>query len=305
MAFDLRSWMLRFLDIYQKDPDSIEQLLIDAEDAQADQGATSWDGATADVLRERTLIESDEVRREVEHLIACFPGIPEGAAETFESFKRSTFEILYQDPEFLNQLTEILGKTLGVNVSPEKVKGNEAFAQWLFERGQERSNRDREARSRAPVTSDRIAIHFAQQFAVGLNDMVSRAKSLENLEFADLVSNDLRELFQEAHHCYLHGRELSVAIICGAILEQALRDTLKSDCKLEKMLEDARERGILTWEQWGTADTVRQLRNLALHDQDEFRRWSASDKAALLFNTRAAVGNLLSKEQPGAANEGS
>lgn len=300
MAFDLQSWLLRFLQIYQLDRESLEDILIRAEDAETKPGVSAWDGSTAEAIRARTLIESGGLEKEVKRLTALFPPIPETPPETFESFRRHYEAMCQFNPRFFGVLAEVFG--LGANITPEELIRNEGFQKFLVSLFQQQIAEERENRKQSSPTPDRLAIHFAQEFALKLSDLVSRAQKLEDLDYGDIVSDNLRLQLQEAHRCYLYGLDVSVAILCGSILEQALKERLGLDWKLELMLREAEDQGILTPEEWGMGDTVREVRNYAVHDLEKFMQPNIK-KSALLADTRKVVRRLLASDSPRIENE--
>jgi hypothetical protein len=285
MAFDLQSLLVRFLQLYREDRADLERVLLLECDGfeEKDPGATAWDSLAADALRERTLIDSETLSREVDRLVSLFPVIPEPGLKS-EEFYRQFFRDTGRD---LDRVAAAYGSDL---------RGEE-FEKWYIQelRAQEKEDRlQKESEQRDPD----FATGFAWEFALNLPKIVSRVQSLGVLDYGDIVSDNLRALFIEAHGCYLGGREISVAIICGAILEQALKETLKEDWKLELMLTEAEERGILTSEEWGTGDTIREIRNEAVHDLPKFMRRSEADKREMLGNTRQLVRKLLAEQMP-------
>ncbi|MGC2635814.1 MAG: DUF4145 domain-containing protein [Acidobacteriaceae bacterium] len=277
MAFDLQSLLVRFLQLYRLDREGLERLLmLEADDLEKkDPGAVAWDQAAAEALRSRALIDSTELAERVSHLVSLFPDLPEPRPRS-EDFLRFVFR-----GADLDRVAELLGSDL---------RGEE-FEKWYFQHIREVLEQERQVKRLAARQPD-FAAYFAWDFALRLNSLVSRTQSLADLEYKDIISGNLRILFQEAHRCYLDGFEFSVAVICGAILEQALKQTLNVDWNLDLMLKEAEDRGMLTPEEWGMADTVREARNCAVHDLSKFLRPEIR-KATLLSNTRNVVKKLL------------
>lgn len=137
-------------------------------------------------------------------------------------------------------------------------------------------------------------VYFAWDFASRIDTMVARISNLEEIKYRDVVSATTRKLLQQAHICYINGFEAATVIMCGAILEQTLKDVLQLEGKLEQLLGAAEGCGLLTPEQWGMGDDVRELRNYAIHDLPKFLKQPEHRKATILSNTRAVVGILLS-----------
>jgi len=277
MAFDLQSLLVRFLQLYRLDPGGLEHLLVmEADDLEKkDPGAFAWDATAAEALKSRALIDSKELAESVNHLVSQFPDVPEQGPRSDDFYR-----LLFRGWDF-DRVAELIGSDL---------RGEE-FRKWYFQDIRDRDEQERQAKRSAPRKPD-FATYFAWDFVFRLNSLVSRTQSLSDLEYRDIISANLRRLFQEAHRCYLGGFDVSVAVICGAILEQALKETLNLDWKLDQMLKEAEERGVLTPEEWGMGDTVREARNYAVHDLPKFTR-PEIDKSALLSNTRNVVKKLL------------
>lgn len=288
MAFDLQSLLFRFLQLYRLDRAGLEHLLlVEADDLEKkDPGAFSWDRTAAESLESKTLINSKLLEERVGHFVSLFPDVPETGPRSDEFYR-----FVFREWD-LDRMAELIGSDLR----------GEAFENWYIQDIRERDELERERKRSEPRDPD-LAAYFAWDFAMKMPQVVSRMQLLEDFEYRDIVSEHLRVLFQEAHRCYLGGLDLSVAVVCGAILEQALRETLKVDWKLDLMLKESEDRGILSPEEWGMGDTIREARNYAVHDLPRFMRREI-DKAAILVSTRTVVKRLLTAKSGLADHEG-
>jgi hypothetical protein len=138
-------------------------------------------------------------------------------------------------------------------------------------------------------TQPDLGLQFAKEFALNLDKLVWRVEGLDRLNDEEILDTNLRELLREAHRCFLHGFDYASAILCGAILEQALRTALTCEAKLEESSWEALQQGLLSEEQYRMANEVRELRNDAAHNPAHFRQYSDTVRASVLSNTRAVL----------------
>jgi len=139
-----------------------------------------------------------------------------------------------------------------------------------------------------------LGLFFAKDFVSNLDQYVSRSEEFDQVEYSENLSPNQKLLFRQAHRCYLFGFEAATVIMCGAILEQTLKDVLRLDLNLRELLKEAEVCGLLAPEEWGMGDDVRELRNEALHNLSKFLKRPEHQRATILSNTRAVVGILLS-----------
>ena len=282
MASELATLMARFLQVYRHDPASLRRYLesnssdeISCEDPPA---VLVGDQIAAALVKARTLVNSALIDQEAQQLLSTFPEI---ASVPFDvECHRRSFERLNLDP---------LAAFLAMN--------REDVVPWLIDEIRTKNSHD--------LSEPDFGVYFTREFLVRLDDLVSRVEGLEELEYGDIVSDNLRSLFQEAHRCYLYGFDVSAAIMCGAILEQALKETLKLGGGMEMLLETAEGDELLSPVERGMGDDVRVLRNEAVHDYEKFMRRRQEPRATLLSNTRRVVKTLLSAKSSLKNNEGS
>jgi hypothetical protein len=197
-------------------------------------------------------------------------------------------------PGSSEKLIELFGRDPKLNG-----KSREEILFWLYSEGLKRQVEE-------AMKPDYHAI-FTWQFALKLDLMIDKFNCLEELTCNEILSASVRGLLQESHYCFLHDLEKAAAITCGAALEEALKEVIPhrdGRWNLDQLLQDARDRSLLTDEEWGMADDVREFRNLAAHDPSEFTHRSRIQKISLLSNTRAVIEILLRKHQE-SSEEGS
>lgn len=277
MAFNLKSMLVRFLQIYRLDPETLDQVLLKEADEfeKGDPGAFAWDAAASDALEFAALFDSASLRERVDYLVSLFPSIPESGPPS-DSLLRVVF-----DGVDLDRLAELSGTDL---------KGEE-FEAWFFEKLREKDREDRLHKMAEPRKPD-LAAYFAWDFVDRLDKVICRAQSFDRLEY--VLSGHLRTLFQEAHRCYLFGYETACVVLCGAILEESIRQrTGKTSSGLGTAIEQAETEGVLTPPHLENARSVMRLRNTAAHGSPRKRGSMESDVRATLINTRTVVNALF------------
>jgi len=283
MASELSTWLARFVEIYQQSPDDgaslkcfLDRPFIWAEDED-------------DALDLGTVVEdaSRGSKRARQLVSKRIPGDAQVEAEfqillrTFEPQRSLTIEEakdhFQEEREMVAEIAEEAG------VSEAEVRAQLAKL--------------RIDRKREQLRSPDLSIYFLKKFAALLDSVVEKTRNLEELSYRDVLSEELRGLFQEAHYCYLYGLESSSAIMCGAILEEGFRKRCgygsTQRLKLEEVIFNALEEGVISHEIFEMADEIREMRNLAAHDPKGFKDRSAGMRATILSNTRSVVKALL------------
>jgi hypothetical protein len=146
-----------------------------------------------------------------------------------------------------------------------------------------------------PTTVGVIEEHFARELVGKLPKIVKRASSLDEINDEEidkgLVPDQVRKYWQEAHGCYVYGFPIACAVLCRAILESALVETIDPERQIDQMLTDqarksgkpkesyierlvkeAAKRHILTDDRPRCAIEVRNAGNDAIHDYNEFEK---------------------------------
>jgi hypothetical protein len=164
--------------------------------------------------------------------------------------------------------------------------------------------------------------YYAEEMIAKLGEMVSRTTSLQKLNLERIPKIDLREYFEEAHKCYLHGFTIACAVMCRAILESALEERLdpqkqrrpwrpsslahtkkplniskawgraKSD--ILRALDQAEAMRILDGSRVEAGESVKDAGDCAIHELKVFRaRWNTNDSLRnLIDDTRKVIEDL-------------
>lgn len=268
MASEFASLLARFVEVYRYCPDDLKRLLNDKEMwSEYLDHRKKGDRDAENQLSSRALFELRPEQNA--ELLDGFESIPSG--ELGDDFYRQVFE---------NADLDSLADSLGLSredVIPYMV------TQIKIQRGHDTERPD----FHSAVTLD---------FATRVDAIVERFSHLENLGLSGLPANR-RELLKESHRCYLYGLEAATAITCGAVLEDSLREIIPNSdgLKFDQLLETARKSQVFSWEEWGSGDDIREFRNLAVHDPEEFYRRLQAQKSDLLGNTRKLIEILLQK----------
>lgn len=144
---------------------------------------------------------------------------------------------------------------------------------------------------------DELDAHFAQEVLRKLPKIVSRVSTLDALDLSAKVPISVRQYFAEAHRCCLYGFPIACAVLCRAILESSLvseidpKGTIKrklqpKDSYVEKLVEEAQRRKILTDDRPEWALRIRDAGNYAIHDLPKFKREWGERLDQIILNTR-------------------
>lgn len=142
-----------------------------------------------------------------------------------------------------------------------------------------------------------LEAHYAKEVLRKLPKIVRRAAPLELLARSAKVPEEVRGYFSEAHRCYLYGFSIACAVLCRAILESSLvseidpKGTIKrklqlKDSYVEKLVEEAQRRKILTDDRPEWALRIRDAGNYAIHDLPKFKREWGERLDQIILNTR-------------------
>jgi hypothetical protein len=264
----------RFIEIYRHAPDTLEALLRHGEFCdEALEARKLGSTRTVEEVGKRALLEDRlEARAMLQRTLADFPPI-EKDEQSFASWEHAFRDSNRVD---LDSLASSFGMT------PEE-----------FIRSVMKSSADAAAQDALRLD---FHAYFAWDFAAKVDEMVARLQGLEELEYSEILSETARRLMQQAHLCYLQGYDAATAIMCGAVLEQTLKEALHRESgELNDLLRDAEDASLLTPRQWGMGDDVRKLRNNAIHNLPKFLKRPEHERATVLSNTRSVVRALLLK----------
>jgi hypothetical protein len=135
-----------------------------------------------------------------------------------------------------------------------------------------------------PVLSDSqieaLDQRFAEEMLKRLEKVVSRATGLQKFELERIPERRVQIYFEEAHRCYLYDFKVASAVMCRAILESALKETIdpkgelrpkeRGESHILKMINKAKIYGRLSdpLPQW--AAEVKDAGDSAVHDVEAF-----------------------------------
>ncbi len=138
--------------------------------------------------------------------------------------------------------------------------------------------------------------------------MVSSASRLQKLELQRIPKPNVQRYFEEAHRCYLYGFKVACAVLCRAILESALKETVdpngelgpteRGESHILKMIRKASfyERLPDPLPEW--AEVVKKAGDRAVHDVEAFKReYPATTLEDILFKARKVVESLYGSDE--------
>ncbi len=156
-----------------------------------------------------------------------------------------------------------------------------------------------------PALIDLVDAYYSRELVGKLEKIVKRACLLEELEVTQIPNPEVRRYFEEAHRCYLYGFQIACALLCRAIVEGALKETLdpngviQDKCARSKksyftaLIDKAAQRNILKDGRPGYAKTVKRAGDLAIHDLSGFNKGYANDSLGeVVLYTRCVLLDL-------------
>ena len=132
-----------------------------------------------------------------------------------------------------------------------------------------------------------------------LEKVIARAYRLQKLDLDKIPRRDVRTYFEEAHRCYLYGFNVACAVMCRAILESALKETIdpneelrpkeRGESHMVNMINKAKLSGPLR--EW--AIEVKKAGDWAIHNLDAFERnYPPEQLESILCKARKVVESL-------------
>ncbi len=159
---------------------------------------------------------------------------------------------------------------------------------------------------------DNLDARYAHEVVGKIAKIVSRVSRLDPFKAGKVPPPPVREYFREVHHCYLYGFRVACAVMCRAILEEALKETIdrggvlerrvrgKGESYITDLVEKAERLGILADDRPEWAERIRKAGNWAVHDLEKFRREFPDDKFdEVLLNTRKILEDLYAARKTG------
>ncbi len=150
---------------------------------------------------------------------------------------------------------------------------------------------------------DALDQRFTEEMIEKLEKAVSRASGLQKFELERIPERRVQIYFEEAHRCYLYGFKVASAVMCRAILESALKETIdpkgelrpkeRGESHILKMINKAKIYGRLSDPLPEWAAEVKDAGDSAVHDVEAFERdYPAGRLEAILCKARKVVESL-------------
>jgi hypothetical protein len=116
------------------------------------------------------------------------------------------------------------------------------------------------------IVREEVASLYLKEFAREFEKLVRRAEELRVLDTSAPVPEQVQTYLAEATRCYIYGRYIACLLVCRSAIEVALRDRLKRQDSIEKLISYGRE--MLPWTLKPTLDLAHEVRvaaNQAVH----------------------------------------
>jgi hypothetical protein len=145
------------------------------------------------------------------------------------------------------------------------------------------------------VIRNLITSEFLRRLGGTLPKLTSRSEQLRALSTESDVPKDVQLYLEEASQCYTYGQFIACLIVCRSAIEFALRDRLKQEDAIEKLIAYGRDR--FSWTLKPTldfADEVRIAANRAVHHGAP----PADICRGMFDKTRGVLRDLYSAQNP-------
>jgi hypothetical protein len=150
---------------------------------------------------------------------------------------------------------------------------------------------------------DALDQRFTEEMIEKLEKVVSRASGLQKFQLESIPERRVQIYFEEAHRCYLYGFKVASAVMCRAILESALKETIdpkgelrpknRGESHILKMINKAKIYGRLSDPLSEWAAEVKDAGDSAVHDVEAFERdYPAGRLEDILCKARKVVESL-------------
>ncbi len=166
--------------------------------------------------------------------------------------------------------------------------------------------------------SDAMGARYAREVVGKIAKIVSRVSVLDPFETGKVASKSVRDYFIEVHHCYLYGFRVACAVMCRAILEQALKEVVDHNGAIEQQIakeswargkrvsyitalaQRAVKMGILADDRPSWVERIKKVGDWAVHNLDKFRQEFPDNKFdEVLLNTRKILIDLYAPREAG------
>lgn len=141
-------------------------------------------------------------------------------------------------------------------------------------------------------TTNYLDRHYSYELVARLPQIVDRASVLERVQHKEVANETVRRLFTEAHEVFLYGFDNACIALCRSLIEHALREKLrvprKEKRRLEFMIQEAEEKGLLDNIESTSAEAVEAAGNHIMHNIPMLR----STAQTVLDHTRNVLNKL-------------
>jgi hypothetical protein len=197
---------------------------------------------------------------------------------------------------------EVLFQRLDAVPRPEGSK----FATSYIQMWRESLGRASIQRSASVLSDPQVKVleqRYAAEMLGKLEKVIARAYRLQKLDLERIPRRDVRTYFEEAHRCYLYGFNVACAVMCRAILESALKETIdpqgdlrpkeRGESHILKMINKAKIYGRLSDPLPEWAAEVKDAGDSAVHGVEAFERdYPAGRLEDILCKARKVVESL-------------
>ena len=115
---------------------------------------------------------------------------------------------------------------------------------------------------------------------------------MDDTDFSKLIPDCLVAPFRKCHVNVVLGNYGTASVLCGAILERALKDLLNSTGSFFQLIEEAEDDGLLRGDNIRHAQAIYKVRSNAVHGKRDFRSISSVKAWECLDMTRKLVSDL-------------
>jgi hypothetical protein len=137
-----------------------------------------------------------------------------------------------------------------------------------------------------------IGAEILRFIADRIDEISSILDALEDRNFHQMIPEALEGAFRECHINYALGNYGTACILCGVVLEMALKDLIPSTKMLNDLIDEAKRDGLLEGENARRAGRIQRTRNLRAHGGCDFSATSGVEVSKILSDTRTLIFEL-------------
>lgn len=202
----------------------------------------------------------------------------------------------------INKIAEILGKF--------SVESRQKIHKELAKRVSDTGHGDPRIGSLEGDAEDALDAHYSNEILSKLDQMVVRAIALDPMEITNSPDPRIKSYFSEVHRCFLYGFRIACAVLCRALLESALGETLDPTGEINRMrkqngpqgrdrsyvlhlLDKAKARTILDDSQVRKGEQIKEAGDAAIHRLKDFEKYDNDTKLwEIVGDTRTILEDL-------------